>query len=130
MSEFQTIVTALLSGLAGAVITMTFNYFFHKNSEMKRQKLELIKQLLGNRNNLRGQPFTEALNMVSIVFCDSAEVKKALKEFYECITTFGTSSTLRDQKLQTLFKEMCKNVKIDLEPLSDNFLLTAFNVIP
>jgi hypothetical protein len=129
MSESgSTIITALFSGLFGAVITMIFTILFQRKREIKQEKLRLIKQLLGNRHDLRGERFTEALNTVAIVFCDSTKVKKALEEFFEVTTTVGASGTLRDQKLQTLFKAMCKNAGVDLEPLSDNFLLTAFNV--
>jgi hypothetical protein len=56
------------------------------------------------------------------------EVKAALKDFYEVIIDPRSTQDRTNQKLLYLFKAMCKNLKISIDPLTDNFFLTAFNV--
>jgi len=90
----------------------------------------VLQQLLGNRNDVRGQKFTEALNQVFIIFYDSQDVLLALKAFFEVIISPRKNPALTDQKLLDLFKAMCKNLKINPEAMTDNFFLYAFNIKP
>lgn len=115
--------SALLSGLIGVGITT----WYHQRNEIKRTKLGVLQQLLGNRHNLKSQPFLEALNTVFVVFHDSEEVTRTLKVFHEVIISRKASDDLINQKLLDLFKAMCKNLKINTEILTDNFFLIPFN---
>jgi len=76
------IISSLLSGLIGVIVS---NIHYHKN-EIRRTKIQVLQQLLGNRHNLKGQNFTEALNKISVVFYDSQEVLITLKGFHEIVT--------------------------------------------
>ena len=52
------VIAALLSGLVGVGISN----WYHNRNENRRIKRHVLQQLLGNRYDLRGQLFTEALN--------------------------------------------------------------------
>ena len=56
------IISSLLSGLIGVIVS---NKYYHKN-EIRRAKLQVFQQLLGNRHDLKGQSFTEALNKIFV----------------------------------------------------------------
>jgi hypothetical protein len=117
------LISAILSGLVGVGIST----WYHQRNEIKRIKLQVLQQLLGNRNDLKGQPFTEALNQVFVVFYDS-QVLIVLKAFFEVIVGAHRAEALVDQKLLDLFKAICKHLGITTEPLNDDFFLQTFNV--
>ena len=118
------IISSLLSGLIGVIVS---NKYYHKN-EIRRAKLQVLQQLLGNRHDLKGQSFTEALNKILVVFYDSKEVLFALKEFHETIISSQKTKDIIDQKFLDLLKTMCTYLEINIEPLTDNYFLQAFNV--
>jgi hypothetical protein len=116
------VVSALLSGLLGVLISN----WDHKRNEIKRMKLRVLQQLMGNRYAVNGKAFLEALNQVAVVFHDSKEVITALKSVHEDVMSAQRSRDLSNQKLLELFKAMFKHLDIKTEPLTDNFFLTAF----
>jgi len=117
------VISALASGLLGVYISS----WYHKRSEIRREKFRILRQLLGNRNDLKGDAFTEAFNVVFVVFHDSLEVKEAVRHVHEAIV--GNRGTeLVNQGLLELFKAMCKNLGIKTEPLNDTYFLQAYNV--
>ena len=124
MNLFLILVSSLISGLLGVLISA----WFFRRAEIRQGKLRILQQLLGNRNDIRGQAFTEALNQVFVGFHDSREVLSALKAFHEVIIGRPISADLPNQKLLDLFKAMCDHLKIDPAPLTDNFFLQPFNV--
>lgn len=119
-------ISALLSGLLGIWISIVY----YRRNEIRRAKLQVLQQLLGNRNDVKGQPFTEAINQIFVVFYDSRDVLVALKAFFEAIVSDHRTETLTDQRLSDLFKAICKNLGINIEPLTDDFFLHAFNIRP
>lgn len=116
--------SAFLSGLAGVAISN----WYHNRNERRREKFEIFKQLIGNRNNLQGEAFSEGLNSVFIVFHDSNEVKQALMEFHRVVMRPNRTDQETNQRLLELFKAMSKNLNIITEPLTDNFFLEAYNI--
>ena len=122
MDWMPILISALLSGLVGVGIST----WYHQRNEIKRVKLQVLQQLLGNRNDIQGQPFAEALNQVFVVFHDSRDVLSALEAFFEVVV--HKTEDLVFPKLLDLFKAMCRDLKINTEPLTDNFFLHAFNV--
>ncbi|HLN44391.1 MAG TPA: DUF6680 family protein [Candidatus Sulfotelmatobacter sp.] len=116
--------SAFLSGLAGIAISE----WYHKRNERRREKFEILKQLMGNRFDLGGNAFSEALNSVFIVFHDSTEVKKALMEFHRISMNPSRTNTDSNQRLLELFKAMSKDLKVSTEPLTDNYFLEAYNI--
>ena len=117
-------ISALLSGLLGIWISIEY----YRRNEIRRAKLQVLQRLLGNRNDVKGQPFTEAINQIFVVFYDSRDVLVALKAFFEAIVSDQRTETLTDQRLSDLFKAICKNLGINIEPLTDDFFLHAFNI--
>lgn len=118
------LISSLFSGIICTIISIKY---YHRN-EIKRAKLQILQQLLGNRHDLKGQSFTEAINKILVVFCDSKEVLFTLKAFHEIISSPQINKDVKDQKLIDLFKAMCVHLKINIEPLTDNYFLQAFNV--
>jgi len=60
------LISSLLSGLLGVGIST----WYHQRNEIRRTKLQVLQQLLGNRHDIMGQLFTEALNQVFVIFYD------------------------------------------------------------
>lgn len=118
------IITSLLSGLLGAIVT---NIIYIKN-ERRKLKLSILRQLIGNRYDIRSEVFTVALNSIFIVFYDSKDVILAYKAFHEDTIKAQRTPDVSNQKLLDLFKAMCKEMKIDPKPLTDNYFLQAFNI--
>ncbi len=89
------LISSLLSGLLGVGIST----WYHHRNEIRRAKLQVLQQLFGNRHDLLGQLFTEAINQVFIVFHDSEDVlsAKGIPRIY-----FGWSEDHRPHKLKTL----------------------------
>lgn len=119
----EVIFSSLISGLLGVIISN----IYHKRNEVRRAKLQTLKSLLGNRYDITGDAFTEVLNELFVVFYDSKEVIKALKDFHEVSLNEIRSNDVANIKLLELFKAMCSNLKINQDPLTDNFFLLPFN---
>jgi hypothetical protein len=81
MDLMKILASSLLSGLLGVLVST----WYYRRSEFRQTKFRIVQQLLGNRHDLRGQPFTEALNQVFVVFYDCHGVLLALKAFHETI---------------------------------------------
>ena len=104
-----TIIASLLSGLIGVIVSS----YFYRRYEKRKQKLDTLRRLLGNRwaitegqesnyEHFRGE-FIAALNEVFVVFHDSAPVRDAVNKYHE--------STSEDNLLR-LFKAICKNLNL------------------
>ena len=116
--------SSLLSGLLGVIVST----WYYRRNEIRQAKFRIVQQLLGNRFDIRGLAFTEALNAVFVVFHDSQEVLLALKAFHETIIGGKAQPDLANQKLMELFKAVCEDIRISPGPLTDNFFLQAFNI--
>jgi hypothetical protein len=126
VNYFIVLISSIISGLLGVLISV----WFYRRSEIRQAKFRIIQQLLGNRNDLKGQSFTEALNQVFVGFHDSEKVLLKLKEFHETIIRRPVSNDLANQKLLELFKAICEELNIEPGPLTDSFFLQAFNIRP
>lgn len=125
-------IAALCSGLLGVAISN----WYHQRNEIRRAKIAVLQQLLGNRHCLLPDvsdselehSFTEALNQVFVVFHDSSSVISALKAFHEVMISRAASDDLATEKLLDLFKAMCNHLSIDTAPLTDNFFLQPLSI--
>ena|SRR5699024_4001958 len=124
MDWLSIFISSLFSGLIGIGISN----WYHKKAERRKQKYDLLEQLMGNRYDLTGEKFTEALNKVFIVFNKSDRVLKAVKLFYESVSSEYRDPDITDQRLLELFKSMCDDLKIDTNILTDSFYLKDFNI--
>lgn len=118
------VISALLSGIVGVIISN----WYHARAEKRKLKLGVLHQLMGNRNNLVGQEFTEAINNVFVAFHDSNTVLSELKIFHAFSISSVSGERMNNQLLK-LFKAMCIDLKIDIASLEDEFFLTPFNVV-
>lgn len=124
MQLFVVLFSSLLSGLIGVGIST----WYHKRAEKRRYKLLLLEKLLGNRNDITGKEFSEALNSVFVLFHDSEPVITALKAFHKNTLNPSRGTDISNQKLLDLFKAMCEDLDIKPQPLTDNFFLQPFNI--
>jgi hypothetical protein len=125
INSFLTIIiSSLLSGLVGVLITICH----YERQEKRKIKLQVLQQLLGNRHDLTGQEFTEALNQILVTFYDAPKVLYALKNLHEAAANFSTPPDLMNQRMVELIKEICRHLNINIEPLTDQFFLQAFNI--
>ena len=117
------ILTALLSGLAGALLSTAV--YVHR--EKRAFKVNTIKKFAANRYDIVGDDFTKALNEIFIVFNDSEEVMNALSDFHRIVTT-RQGTTQANDGLVRLYKSMCNNTKVKYERFNDSFFLMPFNI--
>ena len=120
-------ISVFISSLFSGLIGIGISNWYHKRSAKRKQKYDLLEQLMGNRFDLKGDKFSEGLNKIFIVFNDSKDVLIALKNFHESVSSQHREPTIVDQRLLELFKSMCVDLDIDLSILTDSFYLTAFN---
>ena len=121
-----TIIASLLSGLIGVIVSS----YFYRRYENRKQKLDTLRRLLGNRFAIaEGQEsnakhsredFFAALNEVLVVFHDSDSVLDALNKYHESMS--------QDDRLR-LFKAMCKDSKVSQE-FNDSFFEKPFTPGP
>ncbi len=117
-----TIISSLISGILGIIISIVY----HRKAEKVRAKIETLKSFCGYRYDLKGDDFTKTLNEIFIVFQDSKDVLEKLNQFHEVIISRQTE--LANDKLMSLFKAMCRNLKIDPDKYSESLFLKAFNI--
>jgi|GEM_PF-1238643 len=117
------LVSVFLSGMVGVIITIWYTQW----SAKQQTKLRVLQQLLGNRHDITGQAFTEALNQVFVVFDNSKDVTSAIKQFHSIVTNPDRTTDKVNHALLALIKSVCKDVKIDVSKVDDQFFLRPFN---
>ena len=122
----MTIILVLLSGLASAIVTQILSNRFYSNQERRKQKLDILKQLLGNRIALTSSSdpitvdrFFEASNSSFAVFYDNKTVLQALDDFH-------LKSNQSSDNAYNLIVAICKDLKINTSELSKDFFLKPF----
>ncbi|WP_419533221.1 DUF6680 family protein [Endozoicomonas sp.] len=121
-----TIISSLISGILSVLIS---TYFFQRY-EKRKQRLEVLRDLVGYRFALTHNTTSEAkikffsaLNQVSVLFHNEPEVIKALHNMHR---ELQLPDRLFDN-LVTLHKSICKVLGIKIAGLNDDFFLTPFN---
>ncbi len=116
------ILTALLSGL----VTLFVSTCFYVRHERRKEKLSLLKELMGNRHGLTPAGnaeakarFFQALNTAFAVFNDSKPVVEALQDFKK---HKGHASN----NVTQLLRRMSQDLKIDTSYLEDDFFDEPF----
>lgn len=124
MNWISILLSALFSGLLGVAISN----WYHNRNEIWRIKYHVFLNLLGNRHDLKGQLFTEALNQIIVAFNGCPEVLNALKAFHDTLSAMHRDPNIENQKLLDLFKAICKHLKVKIDPLTDNYFFKVFNI--
>lgn len=76
ISVLAIIFSSLISGLIGVAIST----IFYQRMKKKKLRIDTAKKLIGNRHDLTGQEFTQALNEALFVFSDNKIILRALND--------------------------------------------------
>ena len=130
-----TIIVAMVSGLFSGLLGVGLTLCSQHKAEIRRQKIETIRELAGYRfvlikikeaNASDKSRFSAALNQVFVIFADDAGAMSTLQDFHTAIVG-GQSATVINDKLVSLFKALAKSADIDFSQLNDAFFLTPFH---
>ena len=116
------IISSLISGIIGVLISI----FYHKRSDKKRTKIDVLRNFVGYRHDLKGNEFTKALNEIFVVFCDSPDIQTKVKNLHEVLNS--GQHTLANDRLYKLFKAMCNDLKIDTSTFEESSFIKVFNI--
>ena len=118
------IISSLISGILGVIIST----LYYKKAERRKEKMNLIMQLFGNRYDINGDRFSEALNSIVIVFHDSDDVIKKVKALHDIASANAPNKSEQiNYALIDLFKALVMDVKLGNKELNDSFMLSVFN---
>ena len=128
-----TLVTAIVSGILGSIITLVVNE--HRQKLHRRQAL--VDDIFGyryqlsssNRLDLDGIGLRKALNRIVVIFNDKEDVLKACDNLYDILAIKDEQDKKQkaDDALITLLKEMCKVSKIKCENWNDSRFTRVFS---
>jgi hypothetical protein len=117
-----TILAALVSGL----ITFFVSTWFYVRHERRKEKLLILREIMGNRHGLVPDGNTEAkarffqaLNSAFAVFHKSKSVVKALQDF-------KTHKNRSADNVTQLIRRMSEDLNIDTSYLDDSFFDEPF----
>lgn len=116
-----TLVAALCSGVVGVGISA----WFFARLERRKLKMDTARRLIGHRFDITGSDFSVAMNEVFIVFADSPQVISAMTALYEALSAPGKPNA--DDRLVTLLKEICRDLRITHGEINDAYFLKTFN---
>ena len=114
-----TIISSLFSGIAGVIIST----YYYREYENKKTRMDTFKRFFGNRYDLNGDAFSQAINEIFVVFKNSKPVMEALSQHHKAVTS-GKSS---EDELVKLFKAMCRELELDATDFNDSFFLRPYS---
>ena len=92
------IVSSLISGLLGALLTLLFK----KLNDSKKEKQEIFKTLLSFRYDITNQTNVNAMNRIQSVFYGNQSVIDAWTEFNETANASKDANAINDKYLKLL----------------------------
>ena len=113
------IISSLCSGLVGICVST----YFYVRYERRKDKLNTLRGVIGNRYDLQGDEFSRAINEIVVIFAGSPKVMKALAEHHEKVVGEHNS----EDALLKLFKAMCDDVRLVYNEFNDSFFLKPYN---
>jgi len=118
---FVTLISSLISGVAGVAIAA---YFFYR-IERYKLKLDLARRLFGYRHSITGEGFSTAMNEVFVVFAGEKKVIENMGRLYSVLETPGKPH------LEVIFSDFLKAVAesagLGKAKLNDAYFLKTFN---
>lgn len=96
--------------------------------ERNKIKIKLIEDLIGNRNDTKGDKFNEALNKIPVVFCESEEIIQSYKDYIKYSTKQNKDEKEISKKLLNLIRLIYKDIGLKQKYVTDDLLLNAFNI--
>ena len=116
-----TLVASLLSGLVGVCVS----FYFFQRLERRKLKFDTARKLFGNKYNMAGEEFQEAMNEVMVIFSDSARVIAAMEDLWTTLQAprEARSAEVADEKMVKLMKALCKDIGVKHKNLPDAYYL-------
>lgn len=127
MDELMTILVGAGMSFVTGVITWWITRTHGLLDEKRRLKHQMMTCLISNRYDLRGDPFTSALNGAAVVFADSEEVRTTIRAFHDAIVA-QQGNEIANEKLLDMFRAMLMDLDLPVGDFTDKFLLTPFNI--
>ncbi|AEF03283.1 DUF6680 family protein [Alteromonas naphthalenivorans] len=123
-----TVISSLLSGIIGVGIST----WYYRRYESRKQKIELLRKIVGFRFALTEKTspeakaqFFSALSEIVILFHDCPAIIQALNNMHR---ELAVPNRMHDN-LVSLFKAICKEMGISHAGLNDDFFLRPFTPI-
>lgn len=99
-------------------------WFQFKKQHLHTLKMSLFSELMGNRYNITGDAFSAALNRALVLFHDDPEVVRSVRDFAHA----STNKKAENRDLLSIFRAICRNLKIHHETITNADFETAFNI--
>lgn len=116
----------ILAALGSGLITFIISTCFYVRHEYRKEKLTVLKEIMGNRHGLTpagnadaNGRFFQALNTAFAVFHDSKPVVEALQDFKR-------HKNRTSDNVTQLIRRMSEDLKIDTSYLDDDFFDEPF----
>ncbi len=116
-----TIVSSLISGLAGVAIAAWFFY----RIERYKLKLDLARRLFGYRHSIVGEGFSTAMNEVFVIFAGEDDVIQQMGRLYAAIETPGKPNL--EIVFADFLKSVAKSAGLGKAKLNDAYFIKTFN---
>ncbi|MCK9202171.1 MAG: hypothetical protein M0P59_14535 [Gallionella sp.] len=121
METTGTILLSLLSGFVGSVLTL----WFSNRLENRKAKIDCVRRMIGNRDNLSGSAFCSAVNEVLVVFADSPAVLAAQRDLLQVVATPGKPNI--NDRLVVLLKEAASAAGLPSKLVPDTAFLQVIS---
>jgi hypothetical protein len=121
MQFLFTVFLALASGIAGSALTV----WFMARIEDRKLKIDTLRRMLGNRDELTGAAFCSAINEVLVVFRNDEEVLAALRNLHQIASTPFKPNI--EDALVVLLKAAAKACKLSPTSIPDTAFLQVIN---
>ena len=119
-----TVLASLLSGLTGSAATI----IFMGRLETRKLKIDTLRRLLGNRDELTGAAFCSAANEVLVVFRNSPRVLSAFRDLHRVAATPGKPNV--EDALVVLLKEAATACGLSPKDVPDTSFLQVIERLP
>ncbi|MCX7279293.1 MAG: hypothetical protein NTZ15_18575 [Burkholderiales bacterium] len=116
-----TVFLALASGVVGSALTV----WFMVRIEDRKLKIDTLRRMLGNRDELTGAAFCSAVNEVLVVFRNDEKVLAALRNLHQVALT--PSKPNINDALVVLLKEAAAACKLSPSSIPDTAFLQVVN---
>src|ERR1017187_9493902 len=112
----------MLAQLVALSIIAVVGWFQFRKQHLHGLRMGLFSELMGSRYNRTGDLFSTALNRVSVLFHDDPEVVRAIRDF----THAATNRKAQNRDLVTVFRAICRNLRIPDESITNADFETVF----
>ncbi|WP_299002830.1 DUF6680 family protein [uncultured Shewanella sp.] len=119
----EIIIASLFSGLLGAIASALLFIRYEK----KKYRLDTAKKLFGNRHNITGFEFSQAINEVYFVFNHNPKVLHRIENLFNITSTENIKSEQINDAVVSLLKSICDDIGVNYKTLNESFMLKVFN---